>query len=143
MDETGDSSVPRLVLADDHAGLLAEIRSLLEPEFRVVSSTADGTSLLHAVREYLPDAVVADVEMPGTNGIDAARKIVGSGLCDAVVILTIYDDPDLIAKAAAAGVRGYVLKVDAGEELIPALRAVLAGGRYLSHGAGAGRGYRD
>lgn len=128
------------MLADDHAGLRAEIRSLLEPEFRIVSSTCDGTSLLHAVREYRPDAVVADVEMPGLNGIDAAREIVGSGLCDAVVILTVYNDPRLISRAMAVGARGYVLKDDAGEELIPALRAILGGGRYLSISVRSGRG---
>jgi DNA-binding NarL/FixJ family response regulator len=123
---------PRLALADDHPDLLDEIRSLLEPEFQVVCSANQGDALIDAVHRNKPDAVVADVQMPGLSGIDAGREILGQGLCDAVIMLSMYNDPQLIQTALAAGIRGYVLKVDAGEELIPALHEVLAGRRYLS-----------
>jgi DNA-binding NarL/FixJ family response regulator len=128
----------RLALADDHAGILEEIRELLEPEFHVIGSASEGASLIRVVKESKPDGVVADVEMPGLSGIDAGREIVRRGLCDAVVMLSMYNDPLLIEKARLAGIRGYVLKEDAGEELIPALRAVMAGGQYLSRGAKGG-----
>lgn len=125
---------PRVVLADDHAEVLNGIRDLLEPDFQVVSTTHDGNSLLEAVREHRPDVVVTDVEMPGRNGIDAAREILGRKLCQAVVVLTLYKDVQFVRSALGLGVRGYVLKVDAGEELIPALLSVMAGERYLSRG---------
>ncbi len=133
---TDRSPTPRRVaLADDHADVLEETRSLLEPEFQVVCAVRHGVALLQAVLESRPDGVVADIQMPGLDGIGAARKIMLSGLCSAVVLLSAYNDPELIHKALNAGIRGYVLKEDAGEELIPALHTVLAGGKYVSRGA--------
>ena len=127
------SPVPlRIALADDHAGILEEIQSLLEPEFQVVCSASEGAALIKAVHASKPDGVVADVQMPGINGIDAGREIVQRGLCNSIVMLSMYNEPALIETALRAGIRGYVLKEDAGEELIPALREVLSGGRYLS-----------
>jgi len=132
--------LPRVVLADDNSAVLEEIRSLLEAEFRLVSLATDGNALMQAVRASKPDIVVTDVQMPGRNGIDVGRDIVKLGLCNAVVVLSLYADSQLIQTALDGGIRGYVLKDDAGEELIPALRAVLSGGRYLSQSvAGFGR----
>jgi len=125
---------PSVVLADDHPDVLEEARALLEPEFHVVSSAAEGNALLRAVVEWKPDIVVTDVQMPGRSGIEVGREIVQRGLCGAVVVLSLYSDPQLIQSALDGGIRGYVLKHDAGEELVPALRAVLAGERYLSRG---------
>jgi DNA-binding NarL/FixJ family response regulator len=133
------SSAPRVVLADDHPEMLAETRSLLEPDFNVIFPAKDGAALVKAVVELRPDGVVVDFQMPGMNGIEAGGEIVRRGLCQAVVLLSMYNDSQLIRKALNAGIRGYVLKEDAGEELIPALRSVLAGGQYLSRGAAAGR----
>jgi DNA-binding NarL/FixJ family response regulator len=131
------SVLPRIIVADDHLDMLAEIQSLLEPEFAVVSRARDGSSVVKAAAELRPDALVVDFQMLGTNGIDASVEIMRQGVCDAVVMLSMYNDPQLIRKAMSVGIRGYVLKEDAGEELISALRAVLRGGRYLSRGAGA------
>lgn len=141
--ESGRSNkrtAPRIVLADDHAGVLAETRFLLEPYFSVVAEACDGSALVETVRATSPDAVIADVEMPGMNGIEAGREIVSRGLCGAIVMLSMYNDPQLVQRALRAGIRGYVLKDDAGDDLIRALETVLAGGCYLSRGvAGAGR----
>jgi DNA-binding NarL/FixJ family response regulator len=126
---------PRVALADDHEDILEEVRSLLEPEFQVVCSSTEGAALIEAVHSSNPDVVVADVQMPGITGIQAGKEILRRGLCDAVVMLSMHNDPKLIQTALLAGIRGYVLKEDAGEELIPALQAVLAGGRYLSRRA--------
>lgn len=132
---SGETQVPpRVVLADDHAEVLNGIRDLLEPDFLIVSTTNDGNSLLEAVDEFRPDVVVTDVEMPGRNGIDAAREILSRKLCQAVVVLTLYKDVQFVRSALGLGVRGYVLKVDAGEELIPALLAVISGELYVSRG---------
>jgi DNA-binding NarL/FixJ family response regulator len=121
-----------LVLADDHLEVLDEIRDLLASDFDVLRTVAEGHALIQAVAELSPDAVISDIQMPGLDGIEAGGRILRQGLCNAVVVLTMYNEPHLVRKALQAGIRGYVLKVDAGEELIPAVIAVLAGGSYLS-----------
>jgi DNA-binding NarL/FixJ family response regulator len=124
----------RVVLADDHLDLFEEIRYLLAPEFEVVGSVKEGLALVQAAFELRPDAVISDINMPRLNGIDAGRQILQKGLCQAVIALTTYNEPLLVESAMQAGIRGYVLKVHASEELIPAVRTVLGGGIYLSRG---------
>jgi DNA-binding NarL/FixJ family response regulator len=126
---------PRIVLADDNHAVLEEVRQLLAPEFQIVGALHEAGSLVDAVRDLKPDAVVSDINMPGMNGIAIGRTLIHSGWCDAVVILTVYNEAHMIQGALRAGIRGYVLKVDAGGELAAALRAVIAGYRYLSRGA--------
>jgi len=122
----------RVVLADDHPGMREEIRQLLAPEFEIAGSVGEGQALLSAVARLTPDAVISDIQMPLIDGIEAGRRILQQGLCSAVVILTAYNEPQLVRSALEAGVRGYVLKNDAGEELALAVRTVANGGAYLS-----------
>jgi DNA-binding NarL/FixJ family response regulator len=124
----------RLVLADDHREVREELRQLLEPEFDVLCEVGEGAALVQAVFELKADAAVTDIHMPNMDGIEAGRQIIDRGLCEAVVALTMYSDPHLVQSAFDAGIRGYVLKVDASEELIPAIYAALKGKRYLSLG---------
>ena len=124
----------RILLADDHRGLLEEMCNLLTPEFEVVRWVTDGLALIEAARELRPDVVIADMNMPGINGIDAGRRILEQRLCDAVIMLTVYNEPQMVRSALEAGIRGYVLKVDAGEELSPAIKKVVAGYTYFSRG---------
>jgi DNA-binding NarL/FixJ family response regulator len=124
----------RVVLADDHLDLLEGIRYLLAPEFDVVSSVKEGLALIQAAFELRPDAIISDINMPRLNGIDAGRQILQEGLCKAVILLTTYNEPQLVASAMQAGIRGYVLKIEASEELVPSVRTVLSGGVYLSRG---------
>jgi CheY-like chemotaxis protein len=124
----------RLVLADDHPDILEELRHLLEFEFDVLFTAADGHALIQAVDVLRPDGVISDVQMPGIGGIEAGRHILDHGWCNDVIVLTMHNEPHLVGKALAAGIRGYVLKVDANDELIPAIYAVLGGGKYLSRG---------
>ena len=125
---------PRLVLADDHPDVLDEIRDLLASEFDVLRTVNEGVALIEATAELRPDAVISDIRMPGLGGIEAGRQILQRGLCRAVVVLTMYRERHLVSKALQAGIRGYVLKVDASDELIPAVYAVLSGGSYVSRG---------
>ena len=124
----------RVVLADDHLDLLEEIRCLVAPEFDVVSSVKEGLALVQAAFELRPDAIISDINMPRLNGIDAGRQILQEGLCKAVILLTTYNEPQLVSSAMQAGIRGYVLKIEASEELVPSLWTVLGGGVYLSRG---------
>jgi DNA-binding NarL/FixJ family response regulator len=123
-----------VVLADDSPEVLCEVRLLLAAEFHVLRAVDDGTILIEAVEEARPDAVITDLNMPGMDGISAAAQILRKRLCEAVIVLTMYSDAHLVTKALDAGIRGYVLKVDAGQELIPAVFAALRGDIYLSRG---------
>src|ERR1017187_8289156 len=76
----------RIVLADDHWDLLEEMLILLTPEFEVVRSVTEGLALIEAARDLRPDVVIADMNMPGLNGIDAGRQILEQGLCAAVIM---------------------------------------------------------
>ena len=124
----------RLVVADDHRDVSEEIVNLLKPEFDVLRSVENGSVLLEAASQLRPDVVISDFNMPGLNGIDAGRRILREGFCSAVILLTMYNDPQLVQIAIEAGIRGYVLKVDAGEELILAVQRVVSGEAYFSRG---------
>jgi DNA-binding NarL/FixJ family response regulator len=123
-----------VVLADDHPGMREEIRLLLAGEFEVAGSVGEGQALLSATARLRPDAVVCDIHMPLIDGIEAGRRILQEGLCSAVIILTVYNEPQLVDSALDAGIRGYVLKGDAGEELALAVHTVIRAGTYLSSG---------
>jgi DNA-binding NarL/FixJ family response regulator len=127
----------RLVLADDHDDILEELRHLLAADFDVVSTVNDGLALLDAVTELKPDAVICDLYMPGANGIESGARILRKGLCGAVIVLTMYNEPHLVTRAFQEGIQGYVLKEDASEELTAAVLAVMRGEKYLSQGLGA------
>jgi len=124
----------RLVLADDHPDVREEIRQLLDPEFDVLRAVGDGAALIEAVAELQPDAVISDIQMPRMDGIEAASRLLDGGLCEAMIVLSMYPDAHLVKTALQAGIRAYVLKLDAGEELIPAVYAALRGEHYLSRG---------
>lgn len=123
---------PRLLLADDHEEFLEEVSRLLAGEFDLVGVARDGAELLERARKLNPDAVVTDFRMPKLSGILAGRKLVESHVCVVVVLLTIYRDPQLAHDALDAGIRGYVLKDKAGEDLIPAIRRALNGETFVS-----------
>jgi DNA-binding NarL/FixJ family response regulator len=123
---------PRLVLADDHEDLLHEVTALLWGEFDVIGIARNGTTLMEIAAHLNPDVVVTDFKMPGMSGIDASRWLLEQGLCKAVVLLTMYADRQLMDGALKAGILGFVLKVKAGEDLIPAIHSALRGETYVS-----------
>ncbi|SRR5579883_2453891 len=123
---------PRLLIADDHPELLDEVASLLGADFELVGKARDGASLLAIAAGLKPDVVVTDFAMPRVNGIEAGRRLIEQDLCQAVVLLTIYPEPHLIQQALAAGIRGYVSKVKAGEDLVPAIWEALRGRTFVS-----------
>ena len=123
----------RLLLADDHEDLLQEVTLLLEAEFEVIGVARDGPTLIDSAIHLSPDVVVTDFKMPGgLSGIDASSVLLERGLCKAVVLLTMYADRELVDGALQAGIRGFVLKVRAGEDLIPAIHSALRGETYIS-----------
>ena len=123
---------PRILLAEDHPRVADELRRLLDPEFDVVAVVGDGQSLLREADTVHPDVIVSDIKMPGLDGI-AATTAVRARLPGArVVLVTVHEDPELVQRGYAAGALAYVLKLNAGRDLVPAVRAALRGERYLS-----------
>jgi DNA-binding NarL/FixJ family response regulator len=121
---------PRIVIADDHR-LLAELcKSLLEPEFSVVAIAGDGAALVSAVAELRPDLIVVDIGMPVLNGFEAAEQVHQSWPEVKIVFLTMENHPELAAEAYRRGASGFLHKTCASEELVLAVRAVLAGLTY-------------
>ena len=123
----------RVILADDHQIVRQGIRALIERlGVQVVAEAADGLTLIEQTRVHLPDLAIVDVSMPGLNGIDATRQMVAAVPSLAVVLLTMHDEELHVSAALRAGVRGYVLKTQAADELLDAIRTVSTGGTYLS-----------
>jgi DNA-binding NarL/FixJ family response regulator len=122
----------RVLLADDHPGNTELLRRLLQPEFEVIADVQDGQALVEAAEALSPDVIVSDVSMPGLDGITAAARILSSNPAARIVFVTVHSDPLLVERGLATGALGYVLKVTAGDELVPAVRAALRGERHVS-----------
>lgn len=123
---------PRVVLADDHRAVLEAVERLLAPHFDVVGAAHDGLEALEMATTLRPDAVVLDLGMPGLDGLAVAGRIRQAGLTPAIVILTVSEDPGLVAAAEAAGALGYVTKARAASELVSAVEAALDGRHFVS-----------
>ena len=134
----------RTVVVDDHELLRAGTRRILEDAtgFIVVGEAADAEAARVVVADTTPDLVIADIRLPGANGIDLARQLVHDHPVLVVVILSAYDDPDYVRAAMAAGVSGYLLKTLPSRELVDALRDACTGTARLG-GSPLGRGERD
>jgi len=134
----------RTVVVDDHELLRAGTRQILEDAtgFSVVGEAADAPAARVVVADTGPDLVIADIRLPGTNGIELARQLVHDHPGIVVVILSAYDDPDYVRAAMAAGVSGYLLKTLPSRELVEALREACSGTAPLG-GSPRGRGDRD
>ena len=118
------------MLADDQAAILAVLAKLLQTEFDVVATVGDGPALVDAVARVSPDAIVTDISMPFLDGIEAAREILCRNPSARVVFVTVHTDALVMQRGWAVGGLGYVAKVSAGEELVPAVWAALRGERW-------------
>ena len=125
----------RVLVADDHPMLRHGVRALLERHgVEVVAEASDGRAAAAVARELHPDVAVLDIVMPQLNGIDAAREIAATCPDTRVVLLTALDQERLVRDAVTAGVRGFVLKTQADEDLVQAIEQVSRGGFYVGGG---------
>ena len=127
---------PRVLLAEDHADTAERLRKLLRVEFDVIASVEDGRALVDATERLSPDVIVADIAMPGVDGIAATTLIRRHDPDARIVLVTVHAESMLVEAGLAAGALGYVLKDTAGDELVPAVHAALAGHQYLSRELG-------
>ena len=123
----------RITLSDDHPIMIAGLRNLIqqEPDFELVGEATNGTAALKLVREQKPDVAILDISMPELNGIMVARKLTEELPDVKLMVLTLHEDRAYLRQALDVGVRGYVLKRSAAENLVQAIRAVVVGGLYV------------
>jgi DNA-binding NarL/FixJ family response regulator len=122
----------RVLLAEDHPAVAEDLRALLTSEFDVIATVGDGDGLVAAADMLTPDVIVTDIAMPGLDGMAAAGEILQRNPRARIVFVTVHNDAEMVQKALATGVLGYVLKLTAGDELVPATHAALRGERYVS-----------
>jgi len=125
-------SLPRVLLADDHAMFAEGLRAILKPHFEIVGTVANGADAVAAVKQLQPDVLVMDISMPVLSGIAATRKLEEMRTPTKIILLTMYSDPELATEAIGIGASGYVLKSDGGTEIIAAIRKALQGRTYVS-----------
>jgi len=125
--------ITRIFLADDHPVVRRGLRALLEgePHFRVVGESGDGLETVRLVGELKPDVLILDLKMPGLNGLEVTRRVKRVSPLTRVIILSIYGDKNHVIEAFKSGAWGYVLKEANVDELIRAVKQVIAGRRYL------------
>ena len=116
----------RILIADDHEVVRRGVRALLEvhPGWQICAETVDGREAVEKAARLRPDVVILDIGMPGLNGLEAARQIREASPLSEVLILTMHESEQVIREVLAAGARGYVLKSDAGRDLVNAVEAL-------------------
>ncbi len=122
----------RVLLGDDHILVVEGFRRILEPEFDVVATVADGEALVREALRLKPDVVLVDISLPLLDGIEAARRIRKVVHSARIVFLTMHSDLSYLRDALRLGASGYLLKSAAGRELIRAVHQVLVGNTYVT-----------
>ncbi|MDX9870864.1 MAG: response regulator transcription factor [Clostridia bacterium] len=119
----------RLVLVDDHHLVREGLRKILEleKEFEIIDEAGDGQGAINIVRVHRPDVVLMDINMPGTNGIEATRVIKRELPQVGVIALTIHEEEEYVLELVRAGVSGYVLKDIAPAKLVETIKTVANG----------------
>ena len=121
----------RVLLADDHEGVLAKVRATLDGKFDIVGVVRNGWDTIAEVRRLGPDVLVTDISMPIMNGLHAVSHL-NSNDRTKVVFLTVLRDQTFVRAAFEVGASAYVLKSDLATDLVPAIREAMEGRKYIS-----------
>ncbi|MFJ2742988.1 response regulator [Streptomyces sp. NPDC087440] len=126
----------RILLADDQADVRTGFRMVLDsqPDMSVVGEAADGTAAVELARSLRPDLVLADIRMPGLDGLEVTRRLAGPGVQDPVrvLVVTTFDHDDYVRTALRDGACGFLLKRSGPNLLIEGVRAAVAGDVLIS-----------
>lgn len=124
----------RILIADDHEVARKGIRSLLEshPGWEICGEAKDGREAVDLAVQQKPDVLLLDIGMPNLNGLDAARQILTITPDARILILTIHDSEQVVREVLAAGARGFLLKSDAGRDLVAAVEALQNGRTFFT-----------
>jgi DNA-binding NarL/FixJ family response regulator len=123
----------KVMLVDDQNLVRKGVRSLLElsEEIEVVAEAPDGSEAVRMIPEVEPDVVLLDMRMPGMNGVEVLRQLKESGELPPTIILTTFDDDDLVLAGIRNGAKGYLLKDVSLDELVGAIKTVADGGSIV------------
>lgn len=123
-----------IILADDHAMLREGIRKIIEriEGALIIGEVNDGLELLELLKKFSPNLVILDISMPNLRGLEAIREIKKTYPQVKVLVLTMHKKKEFLRQALRDGADGFLLKEDAGSELIRAVQTVRNGGKYLS-----------
>jgi two-component system, NarL family, response regulator NreC len=129
----------RVLVVDDHAVVRTGLRRVLdaEPDIETVGEAPNAERAVFEAMAHTPDVVLMDVVMPGKSGIEIIPTLQQNAPQARVLVLSMQDDPRYLREAFDAGASGYVLKEAADTEVVDAVRAVAAGGRYVHPALGA------
>lgn len=124
----------RLLVADDHEIVRRGLRAVLEkqPGWKVVAEATNGREAVEKAIEMKPDITILDIGMPALNGLEAVRQIVKKVDHTKVLVLTVHDADPLIGQVLETGARGFLLKTDAGTDLVTAVEALRQGKTYFT-----------
>lgn len=124
----------KIVIADDHVIFRQGLLKLLQSadDIMVVGEAGDGNEVLNIVLKEKPDLAILDISMSGLSGFEIAEEIQKKGIETKVIFLTMHNDPLTAKKAILSNVSGYVLKDNAFEDLLYAIRSVASGGKFIS-----------
>lgn len=127
-------NVKQILIADDHEVVRTGLRAIIETraDWIVSGEAADGKEALELALKLKPDVAIVDYSMPGINGLEVCRRIKSDGLNTGVLILTGFDDEEILTGALVAGARGFLLKSDARYHLLTAVEALLDRQPYFS-----------
>lgn len=128
------TSLITLIIADDHPLFRSGVRQSLEREasFRVLAEAGDGEHALRLIREHMPAVAVLDINMPKMTGLNVVKEIRKWKVSPEFVLLTMFDDEEILNEAMDLGVKAYLLKESASIDVVSAVQSVLAGKHYIS-----------
>jgi DNA-binding NarL/FixJ family response regulator len=129
---------PRIVVAENEPVLIQGITSTLTSDYEIVGTATDGEALVEAAREEQPDLIILAISLSKLDGFQAAVRIKEFLPEVRLLFFTIYDTPAYVGAAIRAGASGYILKSSTPDELLRAVKQVLAGEQYIAVGASAG-----
>ncbi len=126
----------QVLIVDDHPLFRSGLRQVIagDARFELVGESGDGEAALKFILEKKPAVAVLDINLPKLTGLEIARKLQGKKNPTRLIILTMHKEEELINRALDSGVNGFVLKDNAGEDILDAIETVAAGGHYLSPG---------
>jgi two-component system, NarL family, invasion response regulator UvrY len=124
----------RVVIADDHELIRVGVKKIIRParDIKVVGEATDVDEAIASVRAHQPDLLVLDISLPGSEGLEGLQRIRQGAPGLAVLILSMYPEERFAVAALKAGAAGYITKAMAAEELLAAIRKIVAGGSYVS-----------
>jgi DNA-binding NarL/FixJ family response regulator len=129
-----EGSTTSILVVDDYEPWLRFVSTTLrkQPELEVVAQVSDGLEAVQQAERLQPDIILLDIGLPTLNGIEAARRIREVSPTSKILFVSENRSPDIAEEALSTGAGGYVVKSEAGSELLPAVKAVLEGKRFIS-----------